>query len=62
MDSTYLEISENKKHLDMFSLNNFDSSIPSINIIGPDNSSISRRTGINYKRRKQHRLSKLEKQ
>lgn len=46
----------------MFSLKNFDSSIPSINIIGPDNSSVSRRTGINYKRRKQHRLSKLEKQ
>ena len=61
MESTYLEISENKKDLDVFSLNYFDSSVPSINIIGPDNSSVTRRTGINYKRRKQHRLSKLEK-
>ncbi len=61
MDSTYLEISvEKTKHLDMFSQNYFDSGLPSINLIGPDNSSITRRTGIDYKKKKQHRLSKMD--
>jgi hypothetical protein len=61
MDSTFLEISDDKKQSDILSLNNLDSSLPtSINIIGPDSSSLTRRTGINYKRKKHYRLSKLE--
>jgi hypothetical protein len=46
MDSTFLEISEDKK-MDAFYANNFLQSGPSLSIIGPDSGSIARRTGIN---------------